>query len=96
MSLQRKNTWCQPDFKAARIDALGGIWFDAEGTGGVLYSISKCTPFLYCTKVARSTVKLDFTTEGFLFPILIVIGSGAVLMSLAVVLFKRKMRADLA
>ena len=75
---------------------IGGIWFDAEGTGGVLYSISKCTPFLYCTKVARSTVKLDFTTDGFLLPMLIVIGSGAVLMSLAVVLFKRKMRADLA
>ena len=75
---------------------VGGIWFDAERTGGVLYDISKCTPFLYCTRVARCTMKLEFPTDRFFFSLLIVIGSTVVLLLLAVSLFKRKMRADLS
>ena len=75
---------------------IGGIWFDAEKTGGVLYTICKCTPFLYCTKVARATIKLDFSREAFFLPLIIVIASAVVLMGLAIVVFRRKMKADLS
>ena len=75
---------------------IGGIWFDAEQSGGVLYKICKCTPFLYCTKTARATLKTTFGWDAFFLPLIIVTGSAAVLMALAVFLFKRKMKADLA
>ena len=75
---------------------IGGIWFDAEQTGGVLYKICKCTPFLYCTKAARATLKMDFTWDAFFLPMIIVVLSAVALMVLAVFLFKRKMKADLA
>ena len=51
---------------------LGGIFFDAEGVGGPILKICKCLPFLYCTKVARSTIQMDFQWESFGKPLLIV------------------------
>ncbi len=75
---------------------IGGIWFDAEHVGGALGTICKCTPFLYCTKVARATLTLDFTWDAFFLPLIIVVPSAALMMILAVTLFKRKMKADLS
>ena len=75
---------------------IGGIWFDAEKTGGVLYNIAKCTPFIYCTKVSRSTISMEFGLEQFVIPLIVVICSAAALMILGVVLFRRKMKADLS
>ena len=75
---------------------LGGIWFDAEATGGVVYKICRCLPFIYCTKAARAAIRLDFTTETFLIPELIVIGVAAVLTVLASAVFKTRMKADLS
>lgn len=74
---------------------FGGIWFNAEGTGGVMLKICKCTPFYYCTRSARAAMSLDFSAEKFLFPLLIVIGCAAVLISLGCFIFSKKMRADL-
>lgn len=75
---------------------LGGIWFDAEGTGGVMYKICKWLPFIYCTKASRSTIKLEFAAKEFFLPILIVTATAVVLIALAIIIFKKKMRADLA
>ncbi len=73
---------------------IGGIWFDAESTGGIILKIAKCLPFFYCTKLVRSAVKLDLGKEFLL--------SGAVVLLCAVffallssLLFKTKMKADL-
>ncbi|MBR4554636.1 MAG: ABC transporter permease [Ruminococcus sp.] len=74
---------------------LGGIWYDAESTGGVMLSICKCLPFYYCTRSARSSLSLDFTAEGFVIPLLIVLGCGAAVTALGSFAFSRKMRADL-
>ncbi len=74
---------------------VGGIWFDAESTGGILLTISKCTPFYYCTKLIRASIHLDFSAEQFLIPLLITLCGAALLILLAVYCFKRKMRADL-
>ncbi len=75
---------------------LGAIWFDAESTGGVLYKICKCLPFIYCTKSVRAAIHLDFGMESFVMPLLIVTGCALVLAVLASVLFKTKMKADLS
>lgn len=75
---------------------LGGIWFDAEGTGGVMLKICKCTPFLYCTKSVRAAIHLDFSTEAFWIPILIVTVSAVVMTLLSTIVFKTRMKADLA
>ncbi len=75
---------------------VGGIWFDVERTGGVMYDICRCLPFYYCTKMVRSVIAMDFSWEGFLLPLIVVFGSALVLSFLAVTLFRRKMRADLS
>ena len=75
---------------------IGGIWFDVERAGGIMEKISKCLPFFYATKVARSAISLNFGKEAFLIPLLIVALSAAVLTAVACLLFGRKMRADLA
>ena len=75
---------------------VGGIWFDAEGAGGVLYKICRCLPFIYCTKTVRSAIKLDISWESFWLPLIIVSASAAVLSGLGILCFRKRMKADLA
>jgi len=75
---------------------LGGIWFDAEATGGVMLKICKCMPFLYCTKSVRSAIHLEFGWEEFWLPLLIVTAAAAVMAVLSMLVFRTKMKADLA
>ena len=75
---------------------VGGIWFDVDGTGGIMAKISKCTPFYYATKAARSAIAMDFGKETFVIPIIVVTGTAILLTALACFVFGRKMRADLA
>lgn len=74
---------------------LGGIWFDAEGTGGVLYRICKCLPFIYCTRTVRSTIAMDFSRSSFVIPLVVVVAMAIILSILSAVVFKTKMKADL-
>ncbi|MBR5420106.1 MAG: ABC transporter permease [Lachnospiraceae bacterium] len=73
---------------------LGGIFFDAEGVGGVIYRICRCLPFIYCTKLSRSSVKLEFGKESFILPLVVVSAVAVVLMFLATSVFKSRMNAD--
>ena len=75
---------------------LGGIWFDAEGTGGVMLKICKCMPFWYCTKSVRAAIHLDFGKESFWMPILIVTACAVMMAVLSAFVFRTKMKADLA
>ncbi len=75
---------------------LGSIWFDAEATGGVLLDIARCLPFHYCTKSVRGAIQLNLTADGFWLPLLVVCASAAVLMGVAALAFRLKMRAELA
>ncbi|MBR1692486.1 MAG: ABC transporter permease [Lachnospiraceae bacterium] len=75
---------------------MGGIWFDVESSGGVLYKICKCMPFIYCTKSARAAIHLDFGTEAFLIPLLVVTSAAVVLTIIAAAVFNTKMKADLS
>ena len=74
---------------------LGGIWFDIESAGGVLLTIGKCFPFLYCVKAARSAVALRLTAEAWLTPLLITALFCAAVTAVACLAFRRRMRADL-
>lgn len=75
---------------------LGSIWFDAEATGGVLLDISRCLPFHYCTGAVRAAMQLRLGWEDLWLPLLIVVGSAAVLSALAALAFRRKMRTALS
>ncbi len=75
---------------------LGGIWFDAEKTGGVLLTVCRIFPFFWCTKCVRSATVLDFSVENYLFPLVITAAWAAVISFLAIFVFGRRMRADLS
>ncbi len=75
---------------------VGGIWYDVDGTGGVMQKISRCTPFYYAVKAVRSAIDLDFSWESFILPMIVVTGTAVLLTVLACFVFSRKMRADLA
>lgn len=75
---------------------LGGIWFDAESTGGVMLKICKALPFFYCTKTARSSIALDFGFSEFILPLIIVSACAIAIMVLASFVFKSRMKADLS
>ncbi len=72
---------------------LGGIWFDAQNTGGIMLTMCKCTPFYYCTLSARSAAALDLTADGYFIPLLIVSVCAAAFISLGAMAFSRKMKA---
>ena len=75
---------------------LGGIFFDAESTGGPMLTICKCLPFFYCTKAARSAMALDFSADNYVIPMIVVCASAVVITVLAIVVFNSRMKADLS
>ena len=75
---------------------LGSIWFDAEATGGVLLKISRCLPFHYCTKAVRAAVQLKLGWENYGLPLLVVCACAALMAACAAVVFRLKMRAEMA
>lgn len=75
---------------------LGGIWFDADGTGGVMLTCCKCLPFYYCTKALRASIALEFGFEKFVLPMIVVAACAAVIFAVSSAVFRMKMKADLA
>ncbi|MDD6269380.1 MAG: ABC transporter permease [Oscillospiraceae bacterium] len=75
---------------------LGGIWFDAEGTGGVMLTCCKCLPFFYCTKAARSAIGLVFGFNEFVLPMIISIAGAVIISAVSSAVFRIKMKADLS
>ena len=75
---------------------LGCIWFDADATGGAMLTICKALPFYYCTKSARSAVRPDLSFAAWGGPLLIVIACAAALTCVSVLVFRARMKADLA
>ncbi|MCQ2506092.1 MAG: ABC transporter permease [Lachnospiraceae bacterium] len=75
---------------------IGGIWFDAEGIGGVIGKVCKCFPFIYATKSVRSVINLDLSMEAFGLPIIVTSVVAIVFLALSAILFSTKMKADLS
>ena len=74
---------------------LGGIWFDLEGVGGIMQKIAKCMPFYYATKLARSSIGLDFGMDTFIMPLIVMVCCALVITALAGAVFGHRMRSDL-
>lgn len=72
---------------------LGGVWFDADGLGGVLLKICEVLPFYHAVKAARMASALEF--DGYLPHLLITIAYSVVITAVSVVVFRSKMKADL-
>lgn len=72
---------------------LGGVWFDVEGTGGVLAKICNALPFFHAVKAARMASALDF--GGYFSHLLITVVYAGVVTAAAIIVFKGKMKADL-
>jgi len=75
---------------------LGGVWFDADHTGGVMLTICRVLPSYYCTRAGRSAVRLDFGMNAWVIPLLIVVLCAAALAVIASLVFRSKMKADLS
>lgn len=72
---------------------LGGIWMPVESMGGAILSISRCMPFYYGVKAARSAVAGD---PGTAFPnFLITLAWAAGIYLLAVFCMGRKLKKDI-
>ncbi len=74
---------------------LGGVWFDCEATGGVMYDVCNALPFFHGTRAARTAVAMNLGSD-FWLDIAITAGYALVSTALSILLFKRKMRADLS
>ncbi len=72
---------------------LGGIWFDADSTGGFLKKLCDVLPFIHSVKAARLTCALDF--ENVLPHLLISTAYAALLTVISIIAFKSRMKADL-
>lgn len=72
---------------------LGGIWFDVDNTTGVLVKICNVLPFVHSVKTARLTCALELSE----LPVHLLITSAYALAAtvLSIVVFKRRMKADL-
>ncbi len=73
---------------------LGGVWFDAEGAGGIMLDVCRVLPFYHSVKAARLATALQFEDIGI--HLLVTIAYAAVFSVLASVVFRAKMRADLS
>lgn len=73
---------------------LGCVWFDADSAGGVMLDICKALPFYHCVKAARMATALQ--PDGIGVHLLIVAGYAVGFSVLAALVFRNKMRADLA
>lgn len=72
---------------------LGGVWFDVDSTSGVLANICNALPFVHSVKTARMTCALNF--DGLTIHLLITSAYAAAVTVLSIIVFKRKMKADL-
>lgn len=73
---------------------LGGIFFDAEGVGGMIYKVCKFLPFIYCTRVARCSIKMNFGWDSFGKSLVIVSATAVIMCIIATLFFNKKMKVD--
>lgn len=72
---------------------LGGVWFDVDNVTGGIKTVCNILPFVHSVKSARMAIAADFSE---FFPhFLITVIYAAVITTAAIVVFKRKMKADL-
>lgn len=73
---------------------LGGIWFDCESAGGFILDLCKVMPFYHSVSATRMATVVAF--DGMGIHLLITAAYAIVFAVLSSVVFRSKMRADLA
>lgn len=73
---------------------LGGVFFDAESAGGIMLDVCNALPFFHAVKAARLAIALQLEDIGV--HLLITLAYAVVFSVLASIVFRSKMRADLA
>ena len=73
---------------------LGGVWFDCEAAGGIVFDVCKVLPFFHFVKAARMATAMQ--TDGIGIHLLISLAYAVVFTVLAAVVFRSKMKADLS
>lgn len=71
---------------------LGGVWFDPDGTGGVLLTICKVLPFYHSVHAARGAAAMSY--DGFWGHLGITAAWAVVITIAAVLVFKAKMKSE--
>ena len=71
---------------------LSGIWFDLNLVGGAFRRIANALPFVHAVELERALLRGDFMAS--LPHLWWVLGYGAVILALAVLLFLRQMKRD--
>lgn len=71
---------------------LGGVWFDPDGTGGILLKICKALPFYHSVHTARLAAALSF--EDFWGHLAVTAVWAVVVTAAAIMVFKAKMKAE--
>ncbi len=74
---------------------LGGVWFDVEGISGVLSDICNALPFFHGTKAGRMAVALNFGGD-FRLHIAVTAAYAVAVTAISILIFRRKMRADVS
>ncbi len=73
---------------------LGCVWFDAESLGGIMFDICKVLPFYHSTAAARNATMLEFGNFGL--HMLISSAYALVILVISILMFRRKMKADIS
>lgn len=73
---------------------LGGVWFDVEGIDGVLSTICNILPFFHGTKAARAAIAMEF--GDYWTHIGVTAAYALVITIISILVFRKKMKADLS
>ena len=74
---------------------LSGMWFPEEGLGGGMVTVMKCLPFKNATDLIKNALNgTDKPVDDIVVPLLIVLAYTLVVYIAAILVFKKKMKAD--
>ena len=73
---------------------LSGMWFPKEGLSGGMITVMKCLPFKNATDLVQNVLTgINNVIDDFVIPFVVVLAYTIVVLTIAVIAFRRKMKA---
>lgn len=69
---------------------LSGAWFSLELVGGLFKNVADCLPFVHAVNLSKGLLNADYSN--FLFDSIWVLGYGLIFFTLAIIIFRKKMK----
>ena len=69
---------------------LSGAWFSLELVGGLFKDVADCLPFVHAVNLSKGLLNADYSN--FLFDSIWVLGYGLIFFTLAIIIFRKKMK----